>query len=57
MTLPMGRAMRDVFGETLTEMAAEDERIIMLDGDLGTSTRGQVFEEAPPGRYLQTGIA
>ena len=29
----------------------------MLDGDLGSSTRGQVFENAHPERYLQMGIA
>ena len=31
MSLPMGRAMRDGFGETVTALAAEDERIVMLD--------------------------
>ena len=56
MTLPMGRAMRDVFGETVTALAEHDERIVMLDGDLGSSTKGQIFENAHPGRYLQTGI-
>jgi len=57
MTLPMGRALRDVFGEVVTELAAADPRIVMLDGDLGSSTRGQVFEEAFPERYFQMGIA
>jgi len=57
MTLPMGRALREVFGETVTALADTDERIVMLDGDLGSSTRGQVFENAHPGRYLQMGIA
>jgi transketolase len=53
----MGRALRDVFGEVVTELAAADPRIVMLDGDLGSSTRGQVFEEAHPERYYQMGIA
>jgi transketolase len=57
MTLPMGRALRDVFGEVVTELASADRRIVMLDGDLGSSTRGQVFEEAHPDRYFQMGIA
>ncbi|MFV2064971.1 MAG: transketolase family protein [Chloroflexota bacterium] len=57
MTLPMGRALREVFGETITRLADDDERIVMLDGDLGSSTRGQVFEDAHPERYLQMGIA
>ncbi len=57
MTLPMGKAQREVFGETLTEMAATDPRIVILDADLGSSTRGDIFEKAHPDRYLQMGIA
>jgi len=57
MTLPMGRAMREVFGETVSALAAEDSRIVMLDGDLGSSTKGDAFERAHPDRYLQMGIA
>ena len=57
MSLPMGRAMREVFGETVTELADRDPRIVMLDADLGSSTRGQIFENAHPERYLQMGIA
>jgi transketolase len=57
MTLPMGRAMRDVFGETMSALATNDPRIVMLDGDLGVSTKGDVFARAHPDRYLQMGIA
>jgi transketolase len=57
MTLPMGRAMREVFGETVAALATEDPRIVMLDGDVGSSTRGDIFEQAHPDRYLQMGIA
>ncbi|MFI5255069.1 MAG: transketolase family protein, partial [Candidatus Limnocylindrales bacterium] len=37
--------------------ATADPRIVMLDGDLGSSTKGDIFEEAHPERYLQMGIA
>jgi transketolase len=57
MTLPMGRAQREIFGETVTELAAADPRIVVLDADLGSSTKGDIFEQAHPGRYLQMGIA
>ena len=57
MTLPMGRPMREVFGETVAALAAGDPRIVMLDGDVGTSTRADIFEQAHPDRYLQMGIA
>ena len=53
----MGRPLREVFGEVVTELAAGDPRIVMLDGDLGSSTRAQIFEDAFPERYYQMGIA
>jgi transketolase len=57
MSLPMGRAMREIFGETVAELANDDPRIVMLDADLGGSTKGDIFEQAHPERYLQMGIA
>jgi transketolase len=57
MTLPMGRPMREIFGETVAELANADPRIVMLDGDVGSSTRADIFERAHPKRYLQMGIA
>jgi transketolase len=57
MTLPMGRPMREIFGETVAELADADSRIVMLDGDVGSSTRADIFEKAHPDRYLQMGIA
>jgi len=55
--LPVGRPMREIFGETVAELASEDPRIYMLDGDVGSSTRADIFEKAHPDRYLQMGIA
>jgi transketolase len=57
MTLPMGRPMREAFGETVTALADDDPRIVVLDGDLGTSTRAEVFQRGHPERFLQMGIA
>jgi transketolase len=57
MTLPMGRAMREVFGETVTELAGRDPRIVMLDADTATSTKADIFAKAYPERFLQMGIA
>jgi transketolase len=57
MTLPMGRPMREIFGETVAALATDDPRIVMLDGDVGSSTRADIFEKAHPDRYLQMGIA
>ena len=57
MTLPMGRPMREIFGETVAELANDDPRIVMLDAYVGSSTRADIFEKAHPERYLQMGIA
>jgi transketolase len=57
MTLPMGRPMREVFGETVARLADDDPRIVMVDGDVGSSTRADIFEQAHPDKYLQMGIA
>jgi len=50
-------AQRVAFGETLTELAAKHPRLVVLDGDLGTSTRVDMFAEAYPDRFFQMGIA
>ncbi len=55
--LPTGRPMREIFGETVAELATADPRVYMLDGDVGSSTRADLFEAAHPDRYLQMGIA
>jgi len=57
MTLPMGEAMRVVFGQTVAAIADHDPRVVMLDGDVGSSTRADIFEKAHPDRYFQMGIA
>jgi transketolase len=57
MTLPTGRAMREIFGETVADLADADQRIVMLDADVGSSTRADIFEKRHPDRYLMMGIA
>lgn len=57
MTLPMGQPLRVAFGETVAALGEENERIVVLDGDLGSSTRADIFEAAHPDRFYQMGIA
>ena len=57
MTFPMGRAQRQVFGETVAAIADADPRVVVVDGDVGSSTKADIFEKAHPDRYLQMGIA
>jgi transketolase len=51
------KAQRQVWGETLSELAEADERILVLDGDLATSTRADILAESHPDRFIQVGIA
>ncbi len=57
MTLQTGEALRVAFGESVAEIADTDPRIVMLDGDVGNSTRADIFEAAHPDRFFQMGIA
>lgn len=53
----MTRALRDVWADTLIELAADNPDLLVLDGDLGTSTRADRFAQAHPDRFYQMGIA
>jgi transketolase len=50
-------ATRDAYGEALVELAAEDERIVVLGADLTNSTRTEWFAETYPDRFFDFGIA
>ena len=50
-------AIRDVFGKTLVELGRQNPRIVVLDGDLATSTKVTLFRDAFPDRFVQVGIA
>jgi len=51
------KAMRDVWGDKLVELGATDPRTVVLDGDLGNSTKVDKFAKAHPERFFQMGIA
>ncbi|MBM4432164.1 MAG: transketolase family protein, partial [Chloroflexi bacterium] len=50
-------ATRDAYGEALVELAAQDERIVVLGADLSDSTRTLWFAQKYPERFFQFGIA
>jgi len=56
MTLVAGKALRAVFGETMAELGDSNPRIVVLDGDVASSTGAAAFEAAHPDRFLQMGI-
>lgn len=51
------KAIREVYGETLVEIAKTDDRIVVLDADLSGSTKSATFGKAYPERFYNMGIA
>lgn len=55
--LKMGPATRDAFGDTLKELGAKNQALCTVDGDVGNSTRTELFAHAYPERSFNVGIA
>jgi len=53
----MSRSQREVWAETLIELAATNPDLLVLDADLASSTQAARFEAAYPDRFLEMGIA
>ncbi|QAY59648.1 transketolase family protein [Microbacterium protaetiae] len=51
------KSQRAVWGDTLTELGETDKRIVIVDGDLATSTMAVTFAKAHPERFVEAGIA
>ena len=50
------KAMKDVYVETLIEIAKKDERIVVLDADLMNSNSTVEFMKAYPDRAINVGV-
>ncbi|MEJ7635739.1 transketolase C-terminal domain-containing protein [Aeromicrobium sp.] len=50
-------SLRVAWADTLVADARRNERIVLLDADLATSTKGDTFAAALPGQFMQMGIA
>ncbi len=50
-------ATREAYGETLLELGAEREDVVVLDADLSGSTKTRAFGLAHPERFLNLGVA
>ena len=48
---------RAAYGEALRDLGAQDERVVVLEADIGKSTRSAIFGDAFPERYFNVGIA
>jgi transketolase len=53
----MGMSTRDAYGRALVELGAQKGDLVVLEADVGKSTRSAWFHEAYPERYIQVGVA
>jgi transketolase len=51
------RAQREVFADTLIQIAGRNPSVLVLDADLANSTKVDKFAKAHPDRFLEMGIA
>lgn len=55
--LQAGPATRDAFGDALQALGHENQRIVVVDGDVANSTRTEAFGKEFPNRFFNVGIA
>ena len=53
----LGLATRDAYGQALVELGRQNPRIVVLDGDLASSTRTGLFAKEFPDRHFNVGIS
>ena len=51
------KATRQSYGEALVELGKENENIVVLDADLSTATKTNLFAKEFPNRFFDMGIA
>ena len=51
------KATRQVYGETLCEIAEQFPNLVVLDADLAAATKTEIFKKAYPDRFIDCGIA
>ena len=50
-------ATRESYGNTLKELGAEYDNLVVLDADLAAATKTAIFRKAYPERHINCGIA
>lgn len=57
MNLENKKATRQSYGEALVELGKENENVVVLDADLSTATKTELFAKQFPDRFFDMGIA
>jgi transketolase len=55
--LKPSKPLRDIFGDALLDVATQNPRVVVLDGDLGNSTKAEKVRLNFPDRFFNIGIA
>jgi len=50
-------AIRDAYGDALAELGAKNDKVVVLEADVGSSSKSIVFGKAFPDRYYNVGIS
>lgn len=50
-------ALREAYGKTLAQLAAQDDHVMVLDADLSGSTKTAMMKKACPSQHFNMGIA
>ena len=50
-------ATRQSYGEELARLGEENKNIVVLDADLSTATKTEIFAKKFPDRFINVGIA
>ncbi|MGB4405819.1 MAG: transketolase C-terminal domain-containing protein [Sphaerochaeta sp.] len=53
----MSVAMRDAFGAKLAELGKTNDKLVVLDADVSSSTKSIIFGKAFPDRFYNVGVA
>jgi transketolase len=55
--MKMGKSTREAFGLALAELGETHPDVVVVDGDVGNSTRTEIFGKKFPSRFFNVGIA
>jgi transketolase len=55
--MKLGKATREAFGLALGQLGESHPNIVVIDGDVGNSTRTEIFGKKFPARFFNVGIA
>ena len=55
--MKLGKATREAFGLALAQLGESHSDIVVVDGDVGNSTRVEIFGKKFPTRFFNVGIA